>query len=503
MKKIIFAMLSVCLLFSACYDDDSGEMGAFTDITIKPFELEIYSVISYAGKHLVVKPEVETGYAAEQLDYRWSVAKEMDKTNDNNNSEESVEWTEIGNERNLDYVVELEPGTYMLRYEVIAKDNNYTALQKAKLIVGTEFSNGFYILTETAEGNTELDMMTPTGEFMDNLLAAIDGQPMTGHPVGLSVSYQHYYVDVDDQQKKPDNVVFVATDAKEMAVKRSNDLRTIFTQEDISFEPLGADEQPMWLCPGMWGHTFVTSKGPRFTVNWDVTSGKYGVVTKPYGGSKYVVFDGMNWIYWDEKGCRFVVVDFNGEISLLTDPGTDQVYSYPGCTCVSSGYSWMLSTAIFVMQRIDGSRFMVKLTSGGVSGEVDIPGNNVTSTCRIFTVSSLQSVCLYATNGENIYMLSSEDGSERTVTAKGLTAGNITYVSNQYFGGMMGEVEVDYLIVATENNGKYTLHFYETLGGQPNGDPVYTVTGFGHVYSVRYLSNNPQGWGYDEFSLSD
>ena len=48
-------------------------------------------------------------------------------------------------------------------FEATATANGYAATAEMKLSVSTTFSQGFYILKETADGNTELDVYTQKG----------------------------------------------------------------------------------------------------------------------------------------------------------------------------------------------------------------------------------------------------------------------------------------------------------------------------------------------------
>ena len=63
-----------------------------------------------------------------------------------------------------------------------------------------------------------------------------------------------------------------------------------------------------------------------------------------------------------------------------------------------------------------------------------------------------------------------------------LPGGNITYLSNLFYGE-----EFDFIVVGVQNGDKYTMAMYGIAGGQPAGTPVHTFTGTGEVKKVCYV----------------
>ncbi len=77
-------------------------------------------------------------------------------------------------------------------FEATATANGYAATAEMKLSVSTTFSQGFYILKETADGNTELDVYTQNG-LVSDLLASTQGEALSGSPRNLSVGYSQAF----------------------------------------------------------------------------------------------------------------------------------------------------------------------------------------------------------------------------------------------------------------------------------------------------------------------
>ena len=87
--------------------------------------------------------------------------------------------------------------------------------------------------------------------------------------------------------------------------------------------------------------------------------------------------------------------------------------------------------------------------------------------------------------GNKVYAYDTKTGDETALTFAGVPASeNISYISCNY----PGSTKKMYLILGTQNGQNYTLRFYPMLGGKPDGEPIYTVSGTGTVKSVRYTA---------------
>ena len=164
------------MTLTGCFDDDStSATDNIAATTIEGIESS-YVKTAYVGEHLVITPDVKASFPEGQLTYTWMLLdSNTDSTDKNGNT---IEPTIIGSEKNLDYDVQLSPGIYQLRLAVADKESGYTAYAKTSLTVRTLFSQAFYILKETAEGNTEVDLLTLDGQKGDNLLTQVNGAPL-------------------------------------------------------------------------------------------------------------------------------------------------------------------------------------------------------------------------------------------------------------------------------------------------------------------------------------
>ena len=121
-------------VFSSCYSDDSslGDPASVQSIEIN--DIPPQSVISYAGNVLSINPEITTDYPENDLQYTWYLY--VDNSFDGTGFRDTV----IGNERNLNYEVNLASGAYVVVLEVKSRTTGYARYTRTSLNVSTEFS---------------------------------------------------------------------------------------------------------------------------------------------------------------------------------------------------------------------------------------------------------------------------------------------------------------------------------------------------------------------------
>ena len=164
MRKTIKNIMILALVFAltGCFDDDStSDSGAITQTVITGIE-NSYVKTAYVGEHLVINPTVEASVGDDKMEYTWLLLDSKTGSADKNGNQ--IEPTVIGSEKNLDFEVKLSPGRYQLRLAATSKDNGYTVYAATELTVRTLFSQGFYILKETADGKTDVDLLTLEGK---------------------------------------------------------------------------------------------------------------------------------------------------------------------------------------------------------------------------------------------------------------------------------------------------------------------------------------------------
>ena len=160
-------------------------------------------------------------------------------------------------------------------------------------------------------------------------------------------------------------------------------------------------------------------------------------------------------------------------------------------TCAAAGYNAMTGNIVFVLSSLDGSQRQLVLLSASFTGGVEVQAMRALTVNKI-NRASLFSVCyssaalLYGVVDNKIYGLDLTSFTEQVITPRGLDEGEqIVYISNQS-GGYVADH--DYLVVGTQQGTRYTLRFYNMLGGLPDGEPVVTLSSTGSPRAIHYTT---------------
>jgi len=501
-----FYLFTFLPLFVSCYSDDSTTADVLVPaITISPLGTDgSFTVVSFQGNRLQVSPTITTDYPESELTCDWYLINKAAEplTSYNDGDPVTFDREHIASGRSLDYEVSLTPGEYTLVFEVQAK-NGYTVSQTATLNAVTDFSQGFYILKETPDGQTELDLLNTTyGSFMTDVLTTIHGAPFAGVPVCLSAATKHSYIDTETNETASANLVSVATADGQFYAMRTSDLRIVFDRNNLLYTDMADDEQPYRIVSGMWGNYLVSSLGLRFQYSTSMSSlagsGKYGLESQ-VGASPYVAYDenSSNIFFWDARSHSVCICDYNGTTTIAQD----DLYKLSGLSrmnCVAAGYCGATGYIVFVLSSLDGSQRQLLLLSTDFTGSMEVKEmralrTNKVNAARCFTVSCQSAALLYGVVDNQIYALDLTAFTEQKVTPHGIADDEqIVYISNQY-GSYIADH--DYLVVGTQQGVGYTLRFYNQLGGLPDGDPVYTLHGTGTPRAIHYTVQQSQGFG--------
>ncbi|MDE5612171.1 MAG: hypothetical protein K2I90_09170, partial [Odoribacter sp.] len=383
--------------------------------------------------------------------------------------------------------------------------NSYTQTATFPLAVSTPFSQGFYILKETADGNTELDLLTDDG-LVGNLMKSLLGAPIAGKPVGLSVIYDNGYIDEADQEMKADNMVHVFTEQDYRAF-RTEDMYQTLSRENLMFEPIPADETFCAAMTDMNGIIFLSNKG-FYRSRSGVSSGKLGVPDID-GGSKFIqslAAGSAATVFWNEE---------THGISEMTEGDISDRYSLPlgiraeDLECIASGINYSNSgdMAWFLcLEQSSGKRLLylveaipfMELFPGWWMYDIDVQVQLVSEDKHLATGSmiagnGLDASVIYVADNNALYLYDLKTGTETPFTLQGLE-GEITYISNNYlnrrdYRGNSLDGNFNYLIVATRIGDGYKLYFYDKLiGGIPTGGAKEVIEGTSSVAAVRYIS---------------
>lgn len=495
MKKIGIAILLFTVLgMAACFEDDST-LGTIEVGNIEIGDLRDTSIVSYNGNILRVEPLVTAGYSEDEMNYAWYIhGGEFD---DDGDVEGGYRTNCISNEKVLNYEVNLPSGVYTLTFEAMAS-NGYAKTTRMSLTVSTPFSQGFYLLKETADGNTEVDLLTQDG-LRSDLLTEMLGAPLEGAPRGMSVIYASGYINEDNQQLESGNVLHVSSESDYRGF-RTEDMGEAFNLSNLGYSPFEAGEVPLNMTENIGSIYMATSQGiyTTSTAYMSATSSKFGMPLYE-GGSRHFFSMAMGYyfVFWNDM-THSLCEAYSSELSWELPAGINQ----ESLSCLASGMNVYnsIETAWFLLEDgTSGSRLLVLVTGDMYTGvsitEVrEVPAGTHLATGNLFASLGMGAYALYVVDGNLLYMYNLTSGREDNIPLMGLDGGTITYIGNNYmnardFYGSDMAGNFNYLLVATGDANNYKLHFYDNLvSGAPAGEPFQVIDGTGALKGVRYLS---------------
>ena len=506
-------MLMTLTMMASCFSDDT-ELGSgeVSKINIKDFALS-YDCTAFVHEHLQISPTIESKYDSESLKYSWMLLNK--NTGSITSDGDTIQPIIIGKERELDYDVAVAPGQYQLRLIVEAPDG-CGKIQHATLSVKTSFSQGFYILKETADGNTELDMVSLDGKMANDLYTNLKGAPLGGAPLAMNITYGSYYINEETDKIETDNFLNIFTKSGQMDISRSSDLKTVFDRSNILFDAMDADEMPYnIICTnGISANNILISSAGLRVIKSSISSygaspisGHYGLPKAEESGSRWIIADPMGYgtgAYWGEKDKTLYVFNHSNKVSKLAKSGsTELTANLQGFECLHVGYNYMSKTATgtFILEDTkNAQRYLYVLSMKGLSGvslskRLEIPSGSHFAKATAYTTNGKTGRYVFGVENNKLWAVNfnADPLVDIEIPLQGIGEGEtITLVTDQFMRHFE-EDDFDNLIIGTQKGDEYTLYFYEissATGGVPEAMPVRIIKGKGKVHSLRYLATN-------------
>lgn len=515
MKKIHFisSLTLVLFLFSSCFKDkgnyDYTEVG---EIEISGIE-ENYTKVSFAGVILEIMPNIKTDY--QDLEYEWSIWDRNKLENGMGNVKVEVEV--IGTERNLAYEVNLTPSRYKLAYKVTSKSNGYSAIATADLEINSALSRGFYILKETQEGNTEVDLYTEDGEVLSDLLLSIGGKVMEGKPVCLSSIYGAGFVDPEDNEMKSTQAVAVTTDKGLFNMYNVADWSVIHTQDNIFYSSWPEGEIPYAMVTYGMGNMLISSRGCDMNYRCDMMTGSGCMSTSSgKGGSPFMMpnsadpeYDNYPRLYYwsnEEEYLEYINPTWMG---YDFGPFDMNGFDTKGMECLACGSVWVTDPiygyCILKEKNSDTRHMLIANLTDNMAEELrPIPADSKMAKASHYTTNVRTANLLYFVYNNQLYGYNLTDHTEaaQPYRLEGMGDGEtITYLSYQWLQ-IDGDKEHNFthLVVGTQKENTYKLYMYDIVAGEPR-TLVRTIAGEGKLKMAMYMSPKVFVYNHDSFSL--
>ncbi len=511
MKRHSILFLLPLFILTGCFDDDSTLPTAeVSDITVK-FPQSLYSANAFIDT-LIIPPDVTSAYAEDDLEYTWYIYDEAKIQEDIYNNQEPDTMEIIGRQKVLQYVSNRTPGMYTLALKVASKSNGYAVMETTSLNVSTLFTDGFYILKETAEGNTELDLSISEEQLETDLLARTQGSALPGKPRSLSALFSTMcYVDPVTDEPNRGTAIAVTTENNEVGIYRTMDLKAVADRSNLLMETTPADEKPYGFYQGYLYTFYMSASGMRVASNSKTSStgtGRFGPLldgSGETGGSPHCAFYGTynKMIYWDNKAKGLIELNSYGHSSKVNPPEGKQWSDYECLKCGVSGFGdeTDASTLYFLLKNTGNEKVylcFLRISSqpAAVREFTELSPDSHFAKGEVRSICAKTAKVFYVVDEGKLWRHNWDNHAESEIMLTGLSEGaSLDYVSNQFYSAGR-YTSFDYLVVGVQRGGNYTLLFYRMQGGEPQ-EIVRTVCGVGKVKSVRFTTNDFKSDSFD------
>lgn len=179
-KYFILPCLMLVLSLSSCFKDK----GSYDYVDINEIAIsELGGPYNLLFKVDVLKIEPKLDFTMDTKDpnrysYEWKAV-----ASGANNNPSAI----LGNERNLNYLVSLLPGTYNIYFKVHDKQTDVLWMKSTPINVTTAIATGFMLMGEDENGNADVNMisMLPTDTVIVKSLLENNGLPALKNPIGI------------------------------------------------------------------------------------------------------------------------------------------------------------------------------------------------------------------------------------------------------------------------------------------------------------------------------
>lgn len=481
-KYILFFCVCLMACLSSCFDDNSTvatEAKRAHEIKVGGLPQDT-SAVAFSSV-LELTPVVE-GFADDELSFNWYIY--------GGQFGEDGEYrkNKIGEGKKLAYPVELNIGRYTIVCEAIHKETGYFGLSELQVDVTSAFSNGFYALKETADGNSELDFYNYRDTVTEHdLLLQQYGASLSGKPRNMNAVYRKVYMDSETATSAHATGMFVACGENDFAVYNTVDMSLMFDRSSLFYGAMEADEIPYAMATTMDGNYYFSNKG----ICVDGLGGGYfaseyatGKLAFPEGagGSTFVqACDGRGLAYWSESAHRLMYTD--GKEIGYKDGYAGAKIAFDDAEAVATGWNWNAGkNAVWYLFDVkNDGRYLVFLEKTNIAEVRRLDDGLTLAQTAIIAGKGLAGSFIYSIKNNQLYRYSMTEKVETALAVASLPTGTITYMANLFYGS-----DFDYFVIGVQNGDKYTVAMYEIQGGQPFGKPVHTFEGTGILKKVCY-----------------
>ncbi len=496
-KYLYITLLLLAGVFTSCIDDSDPVFGERLEITVGNIDSDIRINI---GETLTINPSISP--EDKEYDCFWGIA--------NKNNNYSIIDT-ISRERDLNYTVDLDPGTYTLRFCAKDVETGIFSYTQYNLSVETEMSTGWWVL-KSGKNGTDVDLFTSEKLIADIVYNSI-GKGMQGDPVDLAYAPNFFVFDPNTDTDVNHKSMFLTSEKDIMVVDYFTG--KVLRQYDDMFIDAPAQRNIQALFKGA-NDIHLLADGSVYTLPTVSYTPHYRQFIIKHSGeytlSPYRVASGWTLpMLYDEATSSFCVVD-RGSSELLygkenASPShrnldSDLIYMGGRTTSTSGGeegYAILKKKGeeSYILAHIDATKSSSDLTSSTASRHcVIMDTKSLANTMGVLSADyralSQDNDIIYYAKDNKVYLcnIGTETMEEREQTASFGAGETITYMEFAKFMQPYNDTSkwFSYLLIGTKDGNNYKLYLHPVQGG--NIQPAVNVyEGTGEIKRAIYIAN--------------
>lgn len=501
MKKYIVYFLLPLFVWGCFKDEGNYDYVDGIEIDVQGIEKK-YEKKVFQEK-LEITPTVRAVRPEDRCEYLWLIYPE------GGSSIEAIDT--IAREKDLDWLVNVKPGSYTVEFIATDCDRlNFFKRCTTKLVASTDYTEGFYVLKETSEGNTELDLHSfNRGIEQHDLLARVHGAAFSGRPDNLGLFFNFSFIDEETGEPENERTLNIITEDNAY-ILRTTDLTTIRDHSSMFYEVL-KDDKPYALRNSAMqyklGNIYLSSRGASYS-----TGDRFGL---PAAVADYPEMGGSPFGFFDSYAAMlnlgiFYYFDSNTGTFCSLSPlfGKFEMSVFPeGCGIrhrlihyAPAGLDFNTFTvkhyALFQDKDNASKHYLYKFLYSPMAGNkveiAEIPSASLLNRADKIVLSKEQDFYYFISDNRLYrYVVGYHQDEELNLTGISATERIVLLKERYYYetAPMMGGSAVfNYLVVGTYDGEDYRLYFYNMVGGAPAGMAEKVITGKGKPVDIQYMT---------------
>lgn len=497
----ILALLLFTTVASSCKKNTDKLHFAEEEVITISGVASSYSKITFKGDFVTITPTVTSNKDAD-FDYFWGIY-ETSVANGTTALLDTITRT-----KDLNYDVKLTAKDWVLVFRATNKKTGYSKYVNATLSVGTEFTNGWYVLKDDG-GQTDLDFfptvqsIVPAGT-RENVFSVVNGRKLPGKATIFNF-YEDYKV-VTPAGAANARTLFLVSDQDVSAVeistlKEIRNFSTLFVEEP-------AIKKPAVVTCQIFTALYMVNDGQLHSIlNVTANTGRFGGrklkdnQNTPYNLSKYHLIYTIPY-FFDETSSSFVSAA--GGSNYLTpvadDPATDLRSNNNNKKMIYMGLktqSPFVGYALFQDKTNPATKTLSSITPSLT--QFKIVSENLVATDKIYNGANFALLLqdesmIYFSVGNQIWSRNLSNKFEQLQYT--LPAGEeVTAIRHRKYTGAAA-FSYNYVMVSSKIGGNYKVRMFTKSSGNLSATPAFTLEGKGAAADAIYIEPNIIGFTY-------